>query len=244
VDVIIRKLPEQLTTIRAAYERDLASKEMSDDLLHDTARLIEDCQRALDWTATDIDKTHGPGKDRSPYFPLQADPTKFAAAITKDFSTVPVGVVDAMERHQPYQPGKADLAHLHELTRVNKHQDFTPQTRKETREVTVADPSGGSVSYNDGVRFGTNSISFGPGGGISFGPGGAIGFGPGGVSAQGIRIDPSTQRPVPNRTHKVTDTIYVGWNFVKPAVPVLPTLESLSQLVSEAVKDIRHEAGL
>lgn len=220
VDVVLRKLPEQLKAIQGHYAATLASREMSDDLLHDIARFIEDCQRALDWTATDIDRKHGKASDRSPYYPLHDVPANFAAAMARDFPSVPQTVYDAMERHQPYQQGKESLGYLHDLARVNKHQDFTPQTRTETRRIRAS--GGGAV-----VEWDPGAVTFGQG-----------------VSIGGVPVDPRTQRPVPSPAQEVTEVIYIGWNFVSPNVPVLPTLESLSRLIAEAVTDVRHAAGV
>lgn len=245
VDAVVKTFPHQLQTIIGKYERDLANKDMSDDLMHDIARLIEDYQRVLDWTATDLDHKYGKALDRSPYFPLRTDDeAHLRATVKRAFPGLPTAVADAIERHQPYNPGKAELGYLHDLTRVNKHQDFTAQTRQETREIRVTDTRGGTVAYNEHVRFVQGGIALGPGGSISFGPGGAISFGPGGVAAQGVPIDPLTQRPIPSALHQVTETILVGWNFTRPPVPVITTLESLARLIVEALTEIRHEAGL
>jgi len=219
VDVVLRKLPEQLQAIQKQYARALTIREMSDDLLHDIARFVEDCQRALDWTATDIDRAYGKASDRSPYYPLHDAPAGFVAAMARDFPTVPQAVYDAMERHQPYQPGKKSLRYLHDLARVNKHKDFTPQTRTESRRIRAS--SGGAV-----VEWDPGAVTFGTG-----------------VSIGGVPVDLRTQRPVPSPTQEVTEIIYVGWNFVNPNVPVLPTLESLGRLIVEAVTDVRHAAG-
>ncbi|MDO8615528.1 MAG: hypothetical protein Q7T33_07285 [Dehalococcoidia bacterium] len=217
---MLRKFPAQLEAIQAQYMRDLAKREMSDDLLHDIARFLEDCQRVLDWTATNIDRAHGKSSVRSPYYPLFDSPVKFADAMKRDFPAVPKSVFDAMERHQPYQAGKASLGYLHDLARVNKHQDFTPQTRTETRRIRVS--GGGGV-----VEWTADAVTFGSG-----------------VSILGVPIDPRTQRPEPSSTQEVAEIVYVGWNFLDPNVPVLPTLESLSQLIAEAVTDVRQSAGL
>lgn len=221
VDVVLATLPGQMDDIRARYERDLAVHKLSDHLLHDIARYVEDCQRVLDWTATDIDRAHGKGRDRSPYFPLHTDSTKFAKAMRSHFPAVPSAVVDAFERHQPGQPGKTELGYLHQLARVNKHQDFTPQKRIETRRVEARSSGGGSVSWDPGA--------------VTFGSG---------VSINGVPVDPRTQRPVSSPTQVVTETIYVGWKFTDPPVPVLPTLEALGRLVHDAVTEIRQAAGL
>ena len=119
VNTVLQKLPAQLEAIRTQYVRDLAEREISDDLLHDIARFIEDCQRILDWTATDIDRVYGSARDRSPYYPLLDAPAKFSDAMKRDFPKVPQAVFDAMERHQPYQPDKVSLGYLHDLARAN-----------------------------------------------------------------------------------------------------------------------------
>ncbi|HEY2085223.1 MAG TPA: hypothetical protein VGH54_04180 [Mycobacterium sp.] len=214
---VVGKLPAQLAAIEAAYAADLAAKQTSDDLLYDIARLIEDFQRVLDWTATDLDYAFGNASDRSPYFPLRADHASFDERMRKGFPGVPADIYDAMERHQPYQPGKGALGYLHDLTRVNKHQDFTPQTRTETRRREMRE-GGISASWDpDGVKFSS------------------------GVRIAGHPVDPRTQLPV---GAPVTETIYVGWNFVKPSVAVLPTLTDLTNLVTDAANDIRQAAGL
>jgi hypothetical protein len=214
-------MPSQLAAIEAAYQRDLRAKAISDDLLYDICHLIEDCQRALDWTATDIDRAYGSASDRSPYFPLREDPKRFVEVMTKDFPSVPQSVYDAIQRHQPYQPGKDVLGHLHDLARVNKHQDFTAQTRTETRRIEVSGPGGSKVSWSpDNVRFGS------------------------GVSVMGAPIDPLTQLPVPSQQHTVNQIIYVGWKFTELDLAVLPTLGQLTTAVVQAVRDVRHEAHL
>ncbi len=225
VDVVLKKLPDQLAAIEAECERDLTAKQMSDDLLHDIARFIEDCQRVLDWTATDLDHAFGKASDRSPYFPLAPDTSRFASRMAKDFPSVPTDVYDAVERHQPYQPGKSELGLLHDLTRVNKHQDFSAQTRTETRRIRAESPGGGSVEW---TPFDPNT-----GSGVTFGSG---------VFINGVPVNPVTQRPVPSPTQAVTETIYVGWDFTKPPAPVLPTLHALATLTSAAVLDIRGAA--
>jgi len=221
IDTLLRKIPEQLKSIEGQYIGALRDKEISDDLLYDIKNLIGDCQSALDWTATDLDRKYGKAADRSPYYPLQDAPAKFAAAMARDFPNVPQEVYAAMDRHQPYQPEKTVLRHLHDLARVNKHQDFTPQTRSEQRRIRAEGRGGGAVEWSPAnVRFGS------------------------GVRINGVPVDPRTQMPVPSPLQTVTVMVYVGWTFSQLGAPVLPTLQSLSVLISEAVTDVRGAAGL
>lgn len=220
VEIVLSKLPAQFQAIAGEYENSLAARVVSDDLLHEVARFVEDCQRALDWTATDLDRKYGKSVRRSPYFPLRGTPSDFEEAMKRDFPSVPQPVYKAIERHQPFQDGKAALGYLHGLSRINKHQDFTPQTRTEHRRI-KAEGAFGAVEWSP------DSVRFGPG-----------------VSIGGVPVDPQTQRPVPSASQSVTETIYVGWNFRDLNIPVLSTLDALGKLVTEAVADIRHIAEL
>src|SRR5207244_1308398 len=103
VEGVLNTLPAQLAAIQDAYGKDLQAHEVSDDLLHKVCRLIEDCQRVLVWTATDLDHEFGQARERSPYFPLRLTPGEFAGAMAQDFPKVPSPVLDAMERNQPYK---------------------------------------------------------------------------------------------------------------------------------------------
>ncbi|MDI1288689.1 MAG: hypothetical protein PSX37_01900 [bacterium] len=148
VDILLNQFPRALRTIQDHYERDLRSVHVSDELLIDIRHLVADLRAAPDFVATDLDRAFGKAKKRSPYFPLSTDVGSFAAAMAKDFLTVPENVKVAMERHQPYQPGKELLAQLPALSRVNGHQDFTEQTRTEQRQWTQ-----GGVTWTEGVSF-------------------------------------------------------------------------------------------
>jgi hypothetical protein len=222
VDVLLDKIDEGVAEVRAHYEADLAAKEVSDELLYAVSHVIQDYQAALDWTATAVNKKYGP-KQRRPYFPLTGKPTDFAVKLEdqiKGLAAKEPGVAAAFERHQPYQPGRAELGYLHALARVNKHEDFTAQTRQEQRRIEAL-TGVGRVSWNPA------QVTFGPG-----------------VSIGGVPVDPSTQRPIPHPSQTVTETIYVDWRFNDPPVSVLPTLGRLARLVREAVEDVCGEAGL
>lgn len=210
MQVLLDGMPADLRRIQSLYERDVASHELSPDLLKAIRHFVSDLRSVLDWTATDLDRAFGKSADRSPYFPMFSDPARFAKAVSKDFPSVPEPVRAAMERHQPFQPGKARLAHLPTLTRVNGHQDFTEQTRKETKRWEQR-TAGGSVSWGEGVSWS---------GGVF------VGDRPMG--------DPAT----------TTLTVFVGWNFVDPPVPVLPTLHELTSLVTATVVEVRAAAGI
>jgi hypothetical protein len=223
IGVLLRKADEGVAEVRAHYEADLAAKALSDETLYAIRNVVQDVQSALDWTATAVKDKYFPGSKWAPYFPLAKDPSKFPDTLEKQIKGLAANhpkIAKAIERHQPCQAGKAELGYLHDLAKVNKHQDFTAQTRQEQRRVDV--------------QFGGGSVSFDPG---------AVTFGSG-VSIGGVPVDPMTQRPVPHPSQTVTETIYVDWRFKDPPVSVLPTLEALARLVRDAVEDVRREAKL
>jgi hypothetical protein len=227
VEVLLRGMNEAIDKVAAMYERDLHEKAVSDDLLYEVRRALSDGQDSLDWTATALDQQpYGRQKDRSPYFPLRGSADALAGAISKDFPELPSAVAAAIERHQPYQAGKTVLGYLHDLGRINKHQDFTAQTRVEALSIRPKDGGTGTFGLSGGPQIrlsGGASITMSGGASISFrGPGVPI-------------------------SQNIAQTVYVDWLFDHPPVPrvpVLATLRSLHSLISEAVRDIRHEANL
>lgn len=224
VAVLLKKADEGVQQVRNHYEEDLRAKQVSGDLLYAVRQVVQDCQSALDWTATAVKEKFYPGAGWKPYFPLTKSSGDFPAEMEKQIAGLLADhpdVASAFERHQPYEAGKSELGYLHALSRVNKHQDFTAQTRVESRRVEARSAGGAVVSWNPAnVRFSGN------------------------VLINGVPVDQLTQRPVPHPSQTVTETIYVDWRFKDPALSVLPTLEALVRLVRAATDDVRSEAQL
>ncbi len=228
VDVVLKKLDQAVAEVRGHYEADLRAQEVSDELLYAVRAAVQDAQSALDWTANAVKEKYAGSGKRSPYFPLVKDAAEFSAAMEKQIKGLAAAepnIAAAFERHQPYQPDKGELGYLHALAKVNKHRDFTAQTRTEQRRIRAAGAGGAVVEWTPDTGSG----------GVTFGPG---------VSIGGVPVDVRTQRPVPHTSQTVTETIYVDWRFVDPAVSVLPTLEKLAGLTRAAVEDVRGEAQL
>ena len=219
---LLRKVDEGVVSVESRYRLDLDAKSVSDDLLYDVRRVIQDCQSALDWTASAVNDRYGSG--RAPYFPLARRPEDFDADLDKQIKGLHANhpaIAAAFERHQPYQAGSEVLGYLHKLSRVNKHQDFSPQTRTE-RLRTRVDVAGMGVAEWD-----PRAIKFASG-----------------VSILGAPIDPATQRPSPHPAVAVTNVRYIDWQFVDPPASVLGTLQSLARSVREAVEDVESAATL
>jgi len=96
---------------------------------------------------------------------------------------------------QPYNQDYLWLKHLANYA-SEKHIRLTPQTKTETKRVTVS-RGGGSVSWGSGVTFG------------------------GGVSVMGVPIDPATQMPVPNNIAETKIENWVSFLFEGSDVNVL-----------------------
>jgi len=96
---------------------------------------------------------------------------------------------------QPYNQDYLWLRHLADYS-SEKHIRLTPQTKTETRRVTVS-RDGGSVSWTPGATFGK------------------------GVSIMGVPIDPSTQLPVPNDLVKTKIENWISFLFEGSNVNVL-----------------------
>jgi hypothetical protein len=229
VDVLLRKIGEGVAEVRGHYEANLAAKQMSDELLYAIRNIVQDSQSALDWTATAVKDKFYPGSKWRPYFPLTKDAAAFPGEMEKQIKGLAAdhpAVAAAFERQQPYQRGNAELGYLHVLAKVNKHQDFTPQTRQEQRRIEIT--SGGiDISFPAPGQHTGVEIQFG-----------------GDLSVHGRPLDPQTLLPLDGGPKPYTETIYVLWRFNNPAVSVLPTLEALATLVRAAVEDVRSEAQL
>jgi hypothetical protein len=219
---LLRKVDEGVASVESHYRRDLDAKSVSDDLLYDVRRVIQDCQSALAWTASAVNDRYGSG--RAPYFPLARRAEDFDAELDKQIKGLRLdhpAIAAAFERHQPYQAGSEVLGYLHKLSRVNKHQDFSPQTRTESLRTRV-DVAGVGVAEWDprAVKFAS------------------------GVSILGAPIDPAMHRPLPHPAVAATNVRYIDWQFVDPPTSVLDTLQSLARAVCEAATDVKTAATL
>ena len=216
VRVMVAKAKEHLAEVTRLYERDLGSQTLSPDLLYAIRSVVQDCQSALDATATRVKETYGKPSNWKPYFPLTSPPAGRAEFDKKleeqirGLALTQPNVAAAIERHQPYNSGKTELGYLHKLCRANKHADFTAQTQQRRKEWTQ-----GGVTWTEGVSWT---------GGVYVGVGGQM-------------------RPM-GEPATTSVTIYVHWMFVDPPVPVLPTLRALVAQVEAAVEDIHDAASL
>lgn len=115
---------------------------------------------------------------------------------------------------QPYNQDYLWLGHLANYS-SEKHIRLTPQTKAETKRVTVSSGKG-SVSWGPGVTFG------------------------GGVSVMGVPIDPTTQLPVPNNIVETKIENWVSFLFEGSDVNVLwlckKSVEDGEKIVNEILE--------
>ncbi len=238
IDELLAHSQEQLREIEGIYQRSLAEKDPGQNLRARIKGFLENERSSLDYLAVRITAAYGSKNASNVYYPLAPAPTEFDRLIDKNMPGVRLSkpeIGEALKQYQPYT--RSWLGKLNRLTRENKHNDLSAQTRtsRARREVRG---SGGVVSWDPrSVRFGGSRIEFGPGGGISFGPGGGIEFGQSGVYIMGEQVDPVTQR-----TPSTIDVIYVDWLFSDLNVSVLGTLREFATEVPKAINEIRQIA--
>lgn len=227
-DILLVNAARHIATIRSIYGRAVRGAELTVDLVNAVRYAILDQHSALEWTANAIVKRYGKPSRRD-YFPVTGDPDEFPDLFERNLSGVREArpdVYEAVERHQPYHDGKAVLAELHELSRVNKHYYFSKQDRKESEFTAVAVRGSiiASVGAFDPLRPDDQVMVLGS---------------PPNIEGQVVAAESAHGRFASALRGKVVD-----WYFSDTPAPVLSTLVSLQAVISEAVADIRRTADL
>ncbi len=185
----------QLAVIVKEYEASLHKQSVDPALRVDIKNYCENLRSVLDYLAHDIrDKfCQGANPKARFYFPILPDAAQFAAQASQWFpglQSASPAVWSLLEQYQPYQQGRAWLAHLNMVNNENKHGNLVPQTRQETARIQANIAGGGSVSWNPAnVKFGS------------------------GVYIGGVPVDPRTQMPVQDQRLTVKKTIWVDFVF-------------------------------
>jgi hypothetical protein len=198
------------------YSDTLRAKEVSGKLRTKIKNVLENQRSALEYLAARMTDAYGKRKGNI-YYPLAQSEPEFDAAID---STMPKvrdtrqDIADEIKKHQPYNT--PELKELSALTRENKHNRLTPQTKTESVRREVRGPTGGGVSWDPG------SVEFGSG-----------------VVIMGEPVDPVTQRTASTR-----EITYVDWRFEELNLSVLETLRGIQSVVREAITAIRQVAAL
>ena len=224
-----RKLPD----IKAEYEASLSKKSIETSLLVDIKNFMENLRSALDFSAHGLFAAYGAStrsnpKIYFPYAPLSQSLTEFRhnnriEACIPGISTSRPDVVLKLESYQHFSSADNKWLPLFmELNNENKHQQLTPQEKRERKQLNIT--SGGA------------SISLGQGASISLGSGASIQIGgmkiPGGQTI-------STDSPAKTiGTGKQTIITWVSFHFSSNNEPVVPFLENAFSKVTKIVDEL------
>lgn len=223
----------QLASIQAAYEASLEKKEVSPELLIAIKNLMENLRSALDFAAHGLFLKFGKAAGRDPrvYFPYaKQDQTRsdFIAsgrieACIPGLSAERPDIVARLEGYQHFAaPDNEWLPVFMELNNENKHQQLTPQTRKESKELRLSSRGG--------------EVAIGPGASISLGPGASMRVGD--MVIRGPQDFDAATAPSAVGSGKVTVVTWVGFHFVSNDEPVLPFLRKAFEGVKRIIEEL------
>jgi len=168
---LIRKSEEQLKQLEGEYRASLSKKEISQELKIDIKNILENLRSALDYSASYIYRACcSPKGSPNIYFPIAAN-----GADVKDFSSLAnknipgllgarPDIIQTLASFQQFSSKENDwLPELATLCNENKHEQLTPQQRKEVKQLRIK--SGGvEAAIGEGAR-----IHIGQGAGIQLG---------------------------------------------------------------------------
>ena len=197
---------ELLQELESACNTDLRAKDISGKTKNLSQEVLLKIRHLLDQSIYKFFEKHyfpnlseADRKSAKVYFPTVSKnkdlKSVFGRAKMSDIETKHQDFYKFIGSVQPYNQDYLWLKHLASFAN-DKHIKLTPQTKTETKRVTVS-RSGGSVSWGPGVTFG------------------------GGVSVMGVPIDPATQMPVPNNVAETKIENWVSFLFEGSGVNVL-----------------------
>lgn len=202
----IDRANELLQELEKACNNDLQAKNVSGKTKNLSQEILLKIKHLLDQSFYKFFEKHylpslsKPDKDTARiYFPVIPKKEDFKSVLGRakmsDLETRHHDFYAFIESIQPYNQGCAWIKDLASLA-SEKHTRLTPQTKIETRRVTVSSGNG-SVSWGSGVTFGN------------------------GVSVMGVPINPITQMPVQNNIAETKVENWVSFLFEGTDVNVL-----------------------
>lgn len=209
----------ELKLIEEGYRASLNEKTVKAAMLISIKNLMENLRSALDYSAHAIFEKYGSSTKSNPkiYFPYAT-----ASQTLADFqrekrieSCIPgisahPKVISEIESFQHCSDKTYSwLPKFMALNNENKHQNLTPQTRKETKQLKIESRGAG--------------ISLGHGASISIGKGASITIG--GMKIGGGQVIDVNNPPVTSGEGKVEVITWVSFNFTDNGEPVLPLLK-------------------
>jgi len=164
IRALISDARRRITALRPTYDRYLEAQTVPVEVSIEVKGILENLRSPLDYLARDIwDKCIGGEPHNRLYFPIgirsEAD---FVGRVGRDFPDLAaksVTVYTALDALQMYRPtGRRALPMLSELVNANKHNDLTPQTRKESRGLEIRFPGGAGISMGPGCSISGGGI--------------------------------------------------------------------------------------
>jgi hypothetical protein len=229
---LVQYAKEHFTHIEEAYNASLSEKEIKPKLLIEIKNFMENLRSALDFAAHGLFQNYGSSTSLNPkiYFPyasLSQSKEEFQKSRRIDvcipgLSTSRPDIATKIESYQHFAaPNNRWLPLFMDLNNENKHQQLTPQVRKEAKELRIS--SGGA------------SISMGSGASVSIGPGASIQI-RGMVIPGGQKFDVN-KPPVTIGTGRKEVITWVLFHFSTNDEPVLPLLKQALEGVGGIIRE-------
>jgi len=230
---LVQYAKDQLVEIEREYYSSLSENAVRTGLLINIKNFMENLRSSLDFTAHGLFQKYGFSASTKPniYFPYASlnqskDDFRKSRRIDQCIPGISNRRLDIVEKIESYQyfanPNNKWLPIFMDLNNENKHQQLTPQTRKEAKELRIS--SGGA------------SISMSPGSSISMSQGASIKIGnmviPGGQSFD------SNKPPKTIGTGKKELITWVSFHFSINNEPVLPLLKQSLEGVDRIVEEL------
>ena len=229
---LIEYTRDRLPEVKSAYEAALSDKEIKPKLLIEIKNLMENLRSALDFTAHGLFYKYGlsTAKSSGIYFPyaiMNQSEAEFRRSNRIDtcipgLSSNRPDIAEKIISFQHFSDERNKwLPVFMQLNNENKHQQLTPQIRRETKELKIS--SGGA------------SISMGSGASISVGRGASIRIG--GMTIPDGQTFNADRPPVTLGPGKKEVITWVSFHFSTTGTPVLSflnqSLEGVARIVSE-----------
>jgi len=214
---------ELLQDLEKACNNDLQAKDVSGETKNLSQEVLLKVKHLLDQAIYKFFEKHylpnlseADKKSAKVYFPIVSKKEDLKSVLGRakmsDLENNHQDFFKFIDSIQPYNQNYSWLKHLANYA-SEKHIRLTPQTKTETKRVTVS-RGGGSVSWGPGVTFGS------------------------GVSVMGVPIDPATQMPVPNNIAETKVENWVSFLFEGGDVNVLWLCEKSVEEGEKIIKKI------
>lgn len=207
INAVLKKAKDSIDKIEKEYIQSLTAQKISDELLVDIKDYLGNLRSSLDYLRGKVSKYN---------FPICKTEKEFDNSTTD----LPDEFKNAIKKWQPFH-GNDWISWFNILNNKSKHLTLIPQKRSESIETRVSHPQGGSVSWGQGVTFGS------------------------GVSVMGVPIDPSTQMPVPNNMVKTEKITWINFEFdnskcteLPSNISALPFLKQCFEKITQAISEI------